>query len=110
MADGEYSHVSSSLIKQVGRFGGAEALEPFVPAELIEPIIAKLGRQTSSDRSVDDDERSPRSSSPSETEPPAHFQFSGMIQVARPLADAQPWRSSASCRLLRAFQERSKLE
>ena len=43
MADGEYSHVSSSLIKQVGRFGGAEALRQFVPDELIEPILAKLG-------------------------------------------------------------------
>jgi pantetheine-phosphate adenylyltransferase len=42
MADGEYSHVSSSLIKQVARFGGTEALGRFVPAELIEPIQAKL--------------------------------------------------------------------
>jgi pantetheine-phosphate adenylyltransferase len=42
MADGEYSHVSSSLIKQVARFGGAEALNRFVPAELIGPITAKL--------------------------------------------------------------------
>ncbi len=43
MADGEYSHISSSLIKQVGKFGGAVALQRFVPAELIEPIVAKLG-------------------------------------------------------------------
>jgi pantetheine-phosphate adenylyltransferase len=42
MADGEYSHISSSLIKQVGRFGGAEALQRFVPEEVIEPIVAKL--------------------------------------------------------------------
>jgi pantetheine-phosphate adenylyltransferase len=42
MADGEYSHVSSSLIKQVARYGGAEALERFVPPELIEPIVAKM--------------------------------------------------------------------
>lgn len=42
MADGEYSHISSSLIKQVGRFGGAEALQRFVPAELVKPIISKL--------------------------------------------------------------------
>jgi pantetheine-phosphate adenylyltransferase len=42
MADGEYSHISSSLIKQVGKFGGPGALERFVPPELIAPIIAKL--------------------------------------------------------------------
>jgi pantetheine-phosphate adenylyltransferase len=44
MADGEYSHVSSTLIKQIARFGGAECLTRFVPPELIEPILAKLGR------------------------------------------------------------------
>jgi pantetheine-phosphate adenylyltransferase len=43
MADGEYSHVSSSLIRQVARFGGAEALTRFVPAELIDPIMRKIG-------------------------------------------------------------------
>jgi pantetheine-phosphate adenylyltransferase len=42
MADGEYSHVSSTLIKQVARFGGADALERFVPPELIEPIMTKM--------------------------------------------------------------------
>ena len=42
MADGEYSHVSSTLIKQVARFGGVEALERFVPRELIEPIMLKM--------------------------------------------------------------------
>ena len=49
MADGEYSHISSSLIKQVARFGGAEALKRFVPEELIEPIIAKIGQVDMSD-------------------------------------------------------------
>ena len=49
MADGEYSHVSSSLIKQVARYGGAEALQLFVPAELIEPIISKLRNQDPND-------------------------------------------------------------
>jgi pantetheine-phosphate adenylyltransferase len=44
MADGEHSHISSSLIKQVCRFGGPEALKHFVPGELIEPILAKLGQ------------------------------------------------------------------
>jgi pantetheine-phosphate adenylyltransferase len=42
MADGEYSHVSSSLIKQVAHYGGTEALRRFVPEELIAPILAKL--------------------------------------------------------------------
>jgi pantetheine-phosphate adenylyltransferase len=42
MADGEYSHVSSSLIKQVAHFGGTEALKRFVPEELIAPILSKL--------------------------------------------------------------------
>ncbi len=42
MADGEYSHVSSSLIKQVVRYGGTEALKQFVPEELIGPIVSKL--------------------------------------------------------------------
>ncbi|MFO0907509.1 MAG: pantetheine-phosphate adenylyltransferase [Isosphaeraceae bacterium] len=42
MADGEYSHVSSTLIKQVARFGGADALSRFVPAELVDPIMVKM--------------------------------------------------------------------
>jgi pantetheine-phosphate adenylyltransferase len=42
MADGQYSHVSSSLVRQVARFGGAESLKPFVPELVIEPILAKL--------------------------------------------------------------------
>jgi pantetheine-phosphate adenylyltransferase len=42
MADGEYSHVSSTLIKQVAYFGGTEALKSFVPAELIPRILAKV--------------------------------------------------------------------
>jgi pantetheine-phosphate adenylyltransferase len=50
MADGEYSHVSSSLIKQVASYGGAEALERFVPPELIEPIVAKMREQREKDR------------------------------------------------------------
>ncbi len=43
MADGEYSHVSSSLIKQVARFGGAEAVSRFVPPEMVRPIMEKIG-------------------------------------------------------------------
>lgn len=42
MADGEYSHVSSTLIKQVARHGGPESLKRFVPEELIDPILQKL--------------------------------------------------------------------
>ncbi len=42
MADGEYSHVSSSLIKQVARFGGEAALAKFVPPELIAPVMDKI--------------------------------------------------------------------
>jgi pantetheine-phosphate adenylyltransferase len=42
MADGEYSHVSSGLIKQVALFGGCDALDKFVPPELIRPIMAKM--------------------------------------------------------------------
>jgi len=43
MADGEFSHISSSLIKQVATFGGKDALVAFVPPELIQPILAKTG-------------------------------------------------------------------
>ena len=42
MADGEYSHVTSTLIKQVAYYGGTESLKQFVPTELIAPILAKL--------------------------------------------------------------------
>jgi pantetheine-phosphate adenylyltransferase len=42
MADGQYSHVSSTLIKQVAQFGGEEALARFVPAEIIGPIMDKI--------------------------------------------------------------------
>jgi pantetheine-phosphate adenylyltransferase len=45
MADGEYSHVSSSLIKQVARFGGEDALRRFVPAQMVTPIMGKLATQ-----------------------------------------------------------------
>ena len=42
MADGEYAHVSSSLIKQVARYGGPEALGRFVPEALVTPILEKV--------------------------------------------------------------------
>ena len=45
MADGEYSHVSSSLIKQVARYGGADALSRFVPEAIVGPIVAKMAQR-----------------------------------------------------------------
>jgi pantetheine-phosphate adenylyltransferase len=48
MADGEYSHVSSTLIKQVARYAGADAISRFVPNELIGPIMEKM-RQSAQD-------------------------------------------------------------
>jgi len=50
MADGEYSHVSSSLIKQIAFHGGAEALERFVPAEVVAPIVAKMREEPERER------------------------------------------------------------
>ncbi len=41
MADAEFSHVSSSLIRQVARFGGSEALQRFVPEELVDRVLSK---------------------------------------------------------------------
>ncbi len=46
MADGEYSHVSSTLIKQVAYYGGTEALKRFVPEELIPQILSKLSKES----------------------------------------------------------------
>ena len=42
MADGEYSHVSSTLIIQIARFGGPAVLSRFVPEGLIGPIMTKI--------------------------------------------------------------------
>ncbi len=44
MADAEHSHVSSTLIKQVARFGGADALRRFVPELVVQPILETLGK------------------------------------------------------------------
>ena len=46
MAHEHLSHVSSSLIKQIARFGGADvagSLEKFVPRAVIGPLLAKFG-------------------------------------------------------------------
>lgn len=45
MADGEYSHVSSSLIRQIAEFGGGESLGLFVPEICIGPILVKAGQR-----------------------------------------------------------------
>jgi pantetheine-phosphate adenylyltransferase len=42
MADGEFSHVSSSIIKQVAEYAGPDQMRRFVPAEIIEPIQRKF--------------------------------------------------------------------
>jgi pantetheine-phosphate adenylyltransferase len=42
MADEEYSHVSSSLIKQITTLAGDEELARFVPPEIIPDLRAKL--------------------------------------------------------------------
>jgi pantetheine-phosphate adenylyltransferase len=44
MAGGEYSHVSSTLVKQVAYFGGTEELRKFVPEALVGPILAKAAQ------------------------------------------------------------------
>ena len=43
MADDEYSHVSSSLIKQITPLAGDEELGRFVPQEIIGELRKKLG-------------------------------------------------------------------
>lgn len=42
MADEDYSHVSSSLIKQIVPLSSAEMLAKFVPPQIIEPLRAKM--------------------------------------------------------------------
>lgn len=44
MADEEFAHVSSSLIKQIASLGNGRALEKFVPLPIIEPLMAKMKR------------------------------------------------------------------
>ncbi len=44
MANENYSHVSSTLIKQIARFGkddAADRLRSFVPEPVVRPLIAK---------------------------------------------------------------------
>jgi pantetheine-phosphate adenylyltransferase len=44
MSDEEYSHVSSSLIKQIAPLAGDEELARFVPREIIPDLRAKLAK------------------------------------------------------------------
>jgi pantetheine-phosphate adenylyltransferase len=48
MADDEFSHVSSSLIKQITPLAGDEELSRFVPRELIPAIRAKIAAASGS--------------------------------------------------------------
>ena len=43
MADNQFSHVSSSLIKQIASMAGDEELSRFVPKEVIKAIREKIG-------------------------------------------------------------------
>jgi pantetheine-phosphate adenylyltransferase len=42
MADDQYSHVSSSLIKQIAALAGDEELARFVPQEVVAAIREKM--------------------------------------------------------------------
>ena len=43
MADGQYVHVSSTLIKQVAPLADDDQLARFVPREIIPDLRAKMG-------------------------------------------------------------------
>jgi pantetheine-phosphate adenylyltransferase len=42
MADGEFSNISSSVIKQVAQYASAEALRKLIPACIIPDVLAKV--------------------------------------------------------------------
>ena len=42
MADTQYTHVSSTLIKQIARMAGDEALSRFVPPEVVQALRKKM--------------------------------------------------------------------
>jgi pantetheine-phosphate adenylyltransferase len=46
MADEEFAHVSSSLIKQIAVLGHGRALERFVPSEIIDPLLERVRIQS----------------------------------------------------------------
>src|SRR5690606_11504866 len=45
MADDQYSHISSSLIKQIAAMAGDEELSRFVPQQVVTAIREKLARK-----------------------------------------------------------------
>lgn len=47
MADEEFAHVSSSLIKQIASMGHGRSLEKFVPSQIIAPLMAKMRAKSS---------------------------------------------------------------
>ena len=47
MADEEYAHVSSSLIKQIASLGHGRSLEKFVPKAIIDPLMARVRENSS---------------------------------------------------------------
>jgi pantetheine-phosphate adenylyltransferase len=46
MADSQYSHISSSLLKQITPLAGDEALRQFVPAPVVRALREKLAQQS----------------------------------------------------------------
>jgi pantetheine-phosphate adenylyltransferase len=49
MADENYAHVSSTLIKQIAALSDGSALGKFVPKEIIEPLVEAMQRQSEGD-------------------------------------------------------------
>jgi len=50
MASEKYTHISSSLIKQIAQLGGdvaEEKLRDFVPRQVVAPLIEKFASKTS---------------------------------------------------------------
>jgi pantetheine-phosphate adenylyltransferase len=47
MADEEYAHVSSSLIKQIASLGHGRSLDRFVPGDIIQPLMARVRERNS---------------------------------------------------------------
>lgn len=45
MADEEYAHVSSSLIKQIASLGHGRSLEKFVPPQIIAPLMQRVAQR-----------------------------------------------------------------
>jgi len=45
MSDDEYSHISSSLIKQIASLGGSEELNRFVPEPVVRAVFEKLASE-----------------------------------------------------------------